>query len=233
MKMTSVPGSSVGSPSSPTRATWPLLPWRPSASRPERWGPSPSTEAFWGLIKNQNSVRYWCVKQMCADYIAWHFRVRVSNLIRTSWIFFTNLLNRWSVCWKWRPSSASWPQSVKKKQPLNVFYGELPPTHSCLGFVVVLHSSLRFWMRWTRTAGFLWRSCRWTEGWRPTGYWCSCKRTSSAWLWVRTCTHAADAFIPDCAELNQTKQIHLFRRTQFPGNLTVTAFASLLCQIIK
>lgn len=30
---------------------------------------------------------------------------------------------------------------------------------------------------------------------------------------MRTCTHAADAFIPDCAELNQTKQIHLFRRT--------------------
>lgn len=29
-------GSSVGSPSSPTRATWPLLRWRPSASKPKR-----------------------------------------------------------------------------------------------------------------------------------------------------------------------------------------------------
>lgn len=44
---------------------------------------------------------------------------------------------------------------------------------------------------------------------------------------------AVGAFIPDCAELNQTKPVHLFRTTQFPGNWKVTAFASLLRQIIK
>lgn len=49
----------------------------------------------------------------------------------------------------------------------------------CLMLVCV---SLRSSTRWTRTAASLWRSCRWTEAWRPTGYWCSCRPTSSACL---------------------------------------------------
>jgi len=43
--------SSVDSLSSPTRTTWPSLPWRPSASRPERWAavteaPCPNAKAL-------------------------------------------------------------------------------------------------------------------------------------------------------------------------------------------